>query len=200
MASCWAGVRSPVTVAWVGTGTSPSPGVQVTWAVQVCPQRFPFVHNVCFQLLLYDSFHGLVLVGLGLLLGDGPGGQGGDHIVEVLVVHGHQGLEDAQHQDQAAGELAHLLDGPRGHQGLRHCDDDGGDGDAENPGADEFHVPPLLSRHRRHGGHHGHHQQHRAGRRHGQDQAEGGAQGLDEAGDPPVARGGGRQGGGTLIH
>ena len=41
MASCWAGVRSPVTVAWVGTGTSPSPGVQVTWAVQSAPNASP---------------------------------------------------------------------------------------------------------------------------------------------------------------
>ena len=56
-----------------------------------------------------------------------------------------RGLEDAQHQDQAAGELAHLLDGPWGIRASRHCDDDGRDGDAENPGTDEFHVPPLLS-------------------------------------------------------
>ncbi len=114
MASCWAGGQVAGDGGLGGDRGPPLPRGAGHLGRAVCPQRFPFVHNVCFQLLLYDSFHGLVLVGLGLLLGDGPGRQGGDHVVEVLIVHGHQGLEDAQHQDQAAGELAHLLDGPGG--------------------------------------------------------------------------------------
>ena len=65
MASCWAGGQVAGDGGLGGEGTSPSPGVQVTWAVQSAPQRFPLSTMYASQLLLYDSFHSLILVGSG---------------------------------------------------------------------------------------------------------------------------------------
>ena len=163
------------------------------------PQLLRFVLNVCTQFLLYDSFHGFIGFFFQGLLAVGAGREGGHHVIKVLIIHGYQGLQDAQHQNQAAGELAHPLHRPRRHQGLRRRNDHSRDGDAEQPGSYDLHRC-LLSHHRRHRGDHGHHQQHRAGGCHGQDQTESRAQGLNEAGDPSVGGDRGRQGRGTFIH